>query len=83
MAKISMTFQAICIGDRPGQRESPGHLENVEMVFESPKDLARWVKKHLGDDGPGGLIDVGRVLREATEAVERFRREEECQGNAD
>jgi hypothetical protein len=83
MTEIVMKFQAICRGDRPGQLESPGDLDCVKIVFESPKELARWVKKHLGDDGPGGVIDVGRILREATEAVERFRREDECQGEAD
>jgi hypothetical protein len=53
-----------------------GGLDVVSLRFDSVEELAAWVKRHLGDDGPGGLIDVGRVLREGREVATRLRQKD-------
>jgi hypothetical protein len=83
MVTIARFIHAISDGDRPGQLVRLGDIEAVILKFESPEALARWVMEHLGEDRPGGPVDVGWILREAAGAVERSSREEECQGNAD
>jgi hypothetical protein len=53
-----------------------GRLDDSSLRFASVEELAAWVKWHVGDDGPGGPIDVDRVLREGREVVARFQRKE-------
>jgi len=83
MVRPARFLKAICDWDQPGEWMQVGDIDTVILKFASHEALFRWLMEHLGEDRPGGPIDVGWIPRKAAGAVERSSREEECQGKAD
>jgi hypothetical protein len=69
MNRFSISVTGFCEGDH---EMALMHSLDHNLEFETPAQLAAWVRKHLGDGGPGGLIDVARIEREARETLARL-----------
>jgi hypothetical protein len=71
--EISLSIYAICYRDD----SFVGVIRALDLSipFTSIEELATWVERHLGDDLPGGPIDVGQVRRQGRRIFARHRRE--------